>query len=328
MVFLSVLAQILLLVCGFVVLIKGADFFVDGASAVATHFKIPKILIGLTIVAFGTSAPEFAVSVQSLLRGEGDLVLGNVVGSNILNILLILGACALVHDLKVKRETATKEIPMLALLTVLLAALLADSLFDWQMVNAFTRNDGLVVVMFFAIFIYYLLGVAKQSRTKKDMSDDEKVVSLSKALLFTVGGIIAIVCGSQWVVSSASALAAIIGASEAMIGLTVVALGTSLPELVTGLTATRKGEYDLALGNVVGSNIFNIGVVLGLPVALFGGIYSFAISYVDLLVMIVAALLLLTFALNDRKISRREGAIFLVLFVIYYAYTIWNGLSV
>ena len=316
------LLNIILLVVGFVILIKGADVFVDGASSVASNFKVSKMLIGLTIVAFGTSAPEFAVSVKSLLSGSGDIVLGNVIGSNILNILLILGCAAMFHSLNVKNNTVRKELPITMLITGLFAVLLSDHVFDSKLTNSFTRGDGIVLLLFFLVFIYYLISMMrKKIDTEEDSSD---TMSLPKSIIFTVLGIVAIVVGSNFVVDSASFIASALGVSERMIGLTIIALGTSLPELVTSITATRKGEYDIAIGNVVGSNIFNIGVVIGIPVALLGGIGTISFSYIDVIVMLVASVLLFFFSHNDYKISKKEGIVFLLLFVVYYSYVIFG----
>lgn len=316
------IVYIALLIIGFIVLIKGADIFVDGASSVAGNFKVSKMLIGLTIVAFGTSAPEFAVSVKSLLSGSGDMVLGNVIGSNILNILLILGVSSMFHSLKVKDNTVKKELPIILLMTAIFIVLLSDRLFDKGFNNTFTRSDGIVIILFFLVFVYYLI---KMARNKIDKSQDEKYMSMKKAILFTILGIAGIIIGSNLVVENASAIARTIGISESMVALTIVALGTSLPELVTSITATRKGEYDIAIGNVVGSNIFNIGMVIGAPIALFGGIQQFSINYIDLITMIVSAFLLFIFSYNDRKISKFEGSIFLIMFIVYYGYVIYRG---
>lgn len=312
--------NLILLVVGFIILIKGADLFVDGASAVAGNFKISKMLIGLTIVAFGTSAPEFAVSIKSLLSGSGDIVLGNVVGSNILNILLILGVSACVHTLTVKNNTVKKELPITLLISSLLVVLLSDNLFDNNMVNMFTRGDGFTLLLFFLVFIYYLISMMR-NKTEDDVQDD--IMKLPKAIGLTIIGIVGIVLGSNFVVDSASYIADVLGVSERMIGLTIVALGTSLPELVTSVIATKKGEYDIAIGNVVGSNIFNIGIVIGLPVALFGTIPNVTYNIVDLAMMLASAALLFIFSYNDYKIKKNEGIIFLVLFVLYYSYVIF-----
>lgn len=311
--------NIILLIIGFVILIKGADLFVDGASNIALNFKVSKMLIGLTIVAFGTSAPEFAVSVKGLLSGSFDIVLGNVIGSNILNILLILGVAAMIHPLVVKSNTVKKELPITLLITSLFAVLLSDNLFDKSMSNNFTRGDGIVLILFFLVFIYYLINLM---RNKVEDSTDEKVLSLPKSFLYTFIGLVMIILGSNSVVDSASYLAKAFGVSERIISLTIIALGTSLPELVTSVMATKKGEYDIAIGNAVGSNIFNIGIVIGLPVTILGGISKIAFSYIDLIVMVVTALMLYLFSKNDYKISKREGLSFLILFVVYYSYVI------
>lgn len=313
------LLQIILLIVGFVVLIKGADFFVDGASSTAQNFKVSKMLIGLTIVAFGTSAPEFAVSIKALLSGNGDMVLGNVIGSNILNILLILGVSATIHSLTVKNNTVKKELPITLLITSLFVVLLSDHFFDTSLPNSFTRSDGVVLLLFFLVFIYYLISMM---RKKVDVEEEAPKMSLLKAMAFTGIGLIAIVVGSNFVVDSASFIAKELGVSERMISLTIIALGTSLPELVTSVMATKKGEYDIAIGNVVGSNIFNIGIVIGLPITMFGGISRIAFSYIDLIAMFIAAFLLFLFSFRDYKISRNEGVLFLILFVIYYSYVI------
>ncbi len=315
------LLNIIFLVVGFVVLIKGADYFVDGASGIAGNFKVSKMLIGLTIVAFGTSAPEFAVSVKSLFSNSGDMVLGNVIGSNILNILLILGAASLVHPLSVKNNTVKKELPITLMITCAFAVLLSDNLFANNMGNSFPRGDGLVLILFFGVFMYYLISMTRNKVTEEE---DSSFPSMKKSILLTIIGLLGIVLGSNFVVDGASGLAKIIGISERMISLTIVALGTSLPELVTSVTATKKGEYDIAIGNVVGSNIFNIGVVIGIPITLFGGIASINFSYIDIAVMIFSALLLFIFSFNDRKISKIEGVTFLLTFIIYYSYVIFG----
>lgn len=311
--------NIILLVFGFVILIKGADFFVDGASGIAANFKVPKMLIGLTIVAFGTSAPELAVSIKSILSGSGDIVLGNVIGSNILNILLILGCSSMVHSLIVKSNTVKKELPITLLLTTLFGVLLSDSIFDKGIKNSFTRSDGITLLLFFLVFIYYLISM---SRKKENIEEEGETLSLPKSIIFTLVGLVGIVLGSNFVVDSAVFLASALGVSERMISLTIIALGTSLPELVTSVTATKKAEYDIAIGNVVGSNIFNIGVVIGVPIALFGGIGSINFSYIDLIVMLSSAILLFMFSFRDYKISKKEGIVFLIVFIVYYSYVI------
>lgn len=311
--------QIVLLIIGFVVLIKGADIFVDGASSIALNLKLSKMLIGLTIVAFGTSAPEFAVSVKSILSGNADMLLGNVIGSNILNILLIIGVCSLIKPILVKSNTVKKEIPIVMLISGLLFFLAKDDLFV-PGVNEISRNDGFIILLFFTIFIYYLISIMRNKKDEDSIEDAK--FGIGKSILFTIFGIVCIVIGSNVVVDSASKIATILGVSQRMIALTVVAFGTSLPELVTSIVSIRKGEQEILVGNIVGSNVFNIGVVLGVPVALFGGIPAIGFSMIDLIAMIVAAVLLFAFSLKDRKIDKFEGIIMLVIFIVYYTFVI------
>ena len=315
--------NIILLIVGFIILIKGADIFVDGAASIAGNFKVSKMLIGLTIVAFGTSAPEFAVSVKSLLSGNGDMILGNVIGSNILNIVLILGVSSMFHSLTVKNNTVKKELPITILITTLFSVLIFDNLFDKKFTNELTRSDGIVLLLFFMVFIYYLIRMA---RNKIDEDQEEVYIPILKAIAFTIVGIISIIFGSNMVVDNASRIAIHLGISEKMVALTIIALGTSLPELVTSITATRKGEYDIAIGNVVGSNIFNIGVVVGIPITLFGGISRITFNYIDIIVMLLSAVLLFVFAFNDKKITKKEGMVFLLVFILYYSYVVYSGI--
>ena len=322
----GLLINLALLLIGFVFLIKGADIFVDGASDTARKFRVPKMLIGLTIVSFGTSAPELAVSIQSILSGKGDILLGNVVGSNVLNILLILGVASLVGSLRVNTATVKKEIPVLVLITLAFAALLSDKIFGLAE-NIFTRQDGVVLLLFFCIFIYYLIGMARKKDTNEEENKDEKPVKLVKALLMIVIGLFGIVLGSDFVVKGASEIAATFGVSQRIISLTIVALGTSLPELVTSVIATKKGEYDIAIGNIVGSNIFNIGIVAGLPVAIFGGVGGGAFSYIDIIALIISAVVLFFFARHGGRIGYKKGIIFLLMFVVYYGYVMMGSFA-
>lgn len=318
------IVYIFLLILGFVLLIKGADIFVDGASSLAENFKVPKMVIALTIVAFGTSAPELAVSIQAILAGSSDIVLGNVVGSNILNILLILGTASLFGAMGVKDNTVHKEIPLTILISILLMALAFDNMFDKSVSNVITRTDGLVILLFFAIFIYYLFSVMK-NRDKNEKSNPKYNIPLS--LLFLGLGLGGIILGSNFVVDNASAIAKVLGVSDKMIALTVVALGTSLPELVTSVQAARKGETDIAIGNIIGSNIFNIGVVIGIPAFFVGDITVGAFNYIDMFAMIGSAVLLFILTFKQHKVDRREGIIMLLMFLAYYSYVIVGGLK-
>ena len=313
--------SILLLVVGFVLLIKGADIFVDGASSTALNLKVSKMVIGLTIVAFGTSAPELAVSIKALLSGSSDIVLGNVVGSNILNILLILGISSLFSSMVVKDNTVKKEIPLTILFSVLLTVLSFDNIFDKNVENVITRTDGFVILIFFIVFIYYLASIAKNNKEE----NEEAPYKIGKSLLFVLIGLVGIVAGSNLVVDNASAIAKALNVSEKMISLTIVAFGTSLPELVTSVQAARKHENDIAIGNIIGSNIFNIGIVIGLPCALIGNINVGTFNYIDMFTMVGAAILLFLLTFKKRKLDKGEGLIMLLIFIVYYGYVIIGG---
>ena len=310
------LLNILLLIIGFILLIKGADFFVDGASSTAQNFKVSKMLIGLTIIAFGTSSPEFAVSMQSLAKGSTDMLLGNVIGSNILNILLILGVASVIHPIKIRDNTVKKELPLCMLISTLLVVLFLDIKLADGIVNQITRSDAIVILLFFTIFIYYLITLARQ---KRDSNQDEKPpFKLGKSLILVVIGLISIILGSNMVVNNASSIATKLGLSERIIALTIIAFGTSLPELVTTIVSSRKGEQDLLLGNIIGSNIFNACVVLGIPVALYGTITPTSFNYIDLIALIFSSFLLFVFAETKRTITRFEGLAMLFIFLAYY----------
>ena len=307
--------NILLLILGFVLLIKGADVFVDGASSTAQNFKVSKMLIGLTIVAFGTSAPEFAVSMSAISKGSTDMVLGNVIGSNIMNILLILGVAAVIKPLTISDNTVKKELPLTMLISTLLVVLFLDIKLGNGAINQISKADGIVILLFFSIFLYYLITLAKQ---KKNEKEEKPQFKLGKSLLFVVIGLVGIIAGSNLVVNNASSIATSLGISERVISLTIIAFGTSLPELVTTIMSAKKGEQDILVGNVIGSNIFNICVVLGIPVAIFGGITPGSFQLIDLVMLVGSALLLFIFAETSKKINRIEGILMLLAFFIYY----------
>ena len=317
------IVYILLLVVGFILLIKGADIFVDGSSSLAENFKVPKMVIALTIVAFGTSAPELAVSTQAILSSNSDIVLGNVVGSNILNILLILGLSSMFSKMRVKDNTVHKEIPITILMSTLLLAVSFDNMFDKSAKNIISRTDGLIIILFFSIFIYYLFSVMKN---RKKEEQDKPKYNVLISILFLLIGLAGIVIGSKFVVDNASNIARVLGISDKMIALTIVALGTSLPELVTSIEAARKGENDIAIGNVIGSNIFNVGVVIGIPTLFVGNIVVGTFNYIDMFTMIGSAILLFILTYKDKVISKKEGIIMLTIFVAYYTYVILGGI--
>ena len=323
----DIILQIIILVVGFVLLIKGADWLVSGASSTALNFKIPKMLIGLTIVAFGTGAPELAVSISSLMSGNTDMLLGNVVGSNILNILLLIGIGALIRPIAVKRASIRKELILLIVSTLALVVLFLDTLINGASTNSITRADALIFVLLFGVFLFFIAQSTRKNRKEKRRRAEKPQYTLGKSLLLVVVGLAGIVAGSQFVVNSASAIATAIGISDRIIALTIVAFGTSLPELITTITAAKRGEHELLVGNIIGSNIFNICIVLGLPVLIFGTIVPESFEVVDLIAMVVAVFALYFMTLKDRKITRIEGLLMLVIFATYYSYILYGALA-
>ena len=315
----------ILLIIGFVLLIKGADFFVDGSSSVAKILKVPTIIIGLTVVAFGTSMPELSVSVTAALRGSNDLAVSNVLGSNIFNLLVVLGCCALVKPVAAKWSLLKKEFPFSILITVIL--LLVDS--DFSIMKVLDGNQGFVLgrwagLLFLILFVLYIYATVKsalRSRAEaKDMEEEEyKTMSPLKSGIYIVIGLIGIVWGGNLVVDSASNIALTFGWSQTFIGLTIVALGTSLPELVTSVVAAKKGENDLAVGNVVGSNIFNILLILGVS-SFITPITLDVTAVYDTIILIIASIVVYVSAISKREIQRKEGILFLVCYVAFFLY--------
>lgn len=322
----ELILPILLLIVGFVLLIKGADWLVDGASSIATHFKVSKTLIGLTIIAFGTSAPELAVSISSLANGSTDMLLGNVIGSNVINVLLLIGIGALICPIKVNKETIRKEIPILLLISTALVVLFLDMSLNGASNNTITRGDAIVCLLFFAIFLYYLIAMAFRNREASAKKKEKPKYKMGIACIMTVIGLIGLVGGSQLVVNNATEIAHNLGVSDRIIALTIIALGTSLPELVTTIIAAKKKETDLIVGNIIGSNIFNICIVMGLPVAIFGSITPASFQMVDIVMLVLSALLLFIMTRRDEKVTRREGALMLLVFLVYYGYIVYEGL--
>ena len=322
----EIVLQIFLLVVGFVLLIKGADWLISGASSAAASFKVSKQLIGLTIVAFGTGAPELAVSISSLASGNTDMLLGNVIGSNILNIMLLIGIAAAIRPIKINKNTISKELPLLLLISTVLIVLFLDTSIIGSISNSIDRGDALICILFFAIFLYYIFSMARSNRKEKKKVEKPKY-KLGIAMLLVVTGLVGVVLGSQLVANSASTIAAEIGVSDRIIALTVVAFGTSLPELVTTITAARRGENELLVGNIIGSNIFNICIVLGIPVAIFGSITPESFELLDLVMLIGSAIILWLVAKTDTTITRKEGVLMLAIFTIYYSYIIYGALA-
>ena len=310
----EMIIQLALLAVGFVLLVKGADWFVDGAASIAEKLGIPQLVIGLTIVALGTSAPEAAVSLTAAFHGNADITIGNVVGSNILNILIILGLAAVICPMKVARLTAFVDIPVTIVITLLLLLLGYD--------GTVSRLDAGILLLFFIAYLSYLFTMTKKGLIVGESEEEgAKIQSVPKALLFTVVGLALIIVGSSLAVDAASAIATMLGLSERFIGLTIVALGTSLPELFTSVAAAIKKNPDLAIGNIVGSNIFNILFIVGLSGLVIPVPFVSAFRF-DTLIATAATVLLFVLTLPTKRLGRVAGIIMLAGYVAYFA-MIW-----
>lgn len=303
--------QIVILIIGFILLMKGADFFVDGACAIAKRFGISEMVIGLTIVAMGTSLPEAAVSLAAAWKGNADISVGNVVGSNILNILIILGITSVITELMIQKNTIRYEMPFLILITAVLLFMGMD--------GEIAFYEGIILWILFLVYLGYLFKISKSETTDRIEIENKQGMSVLKSIVFTLIGLVMIIAGSDFAVDAASAIARIIGLSERFIGLTIVALGTSLPELVTSVTAARKGSADIAIGNIVGSNIFNILFVLGTTALIIS--VPFQIHFrVDTMIAIGAAVLLWICSMRNCRLGRKAGAVMLLTYAGYFVY--------
>ncbi|MBE6495995.1 MAG: calcium/sodium antiporter [Methanobrevibacter thaueri] len=311
----GIIIQVVLLLVGFVFLIKGSDFFVDGASSIASLLKIPTIIVGLTIVAFGTSAPEAAVSITSSLVGNNAMAVSNVIGSNLFNMLMVIGIAALLSNLLMEKSVLEKDLPFLVGITALWAIFI---FIGWDINNI----EGIILLIILLAYVYYLIRSARKS---KDANEVEKPkLSLPKSIIFIVVGLAGIIIGGDFVVDSASAIAMALGMSETLVGLTIVAIGTSLPELVTSITALRKGENQLVIGNVIGSNIFNILFVLGASSAI-SSIPLNPSMIIDVIFMIAVTILCFIFGKTQDKYDKKEGIILIALFILYMAFAIMRN---
>lgn len=309
----TVVLDLFILILGFLLLVKGADYFVDGAAGIADKLKIPQIVIGLTIVAFGTSAPEAAISISAALHGSAAISIGNILGSNILNIMLILGITACIREIPVDRGTVRIDLPFATGISVLLVIL-------GSVLGKLNFICGIILLTLLALYFVHLLKVSKEKR-QESKSEDEPVHKTLTLVLFTVFGLAAVVIGSQLTVDSATSLARTIGISERIIALTIIAFGTSLPELITSVSAARKGKSDIAVGNIVGSNIFNILFVLG-TASLIEPIPFSGEFILDGIIASAASLLLLLFVFRSKKLTRPAGIAMLLLYAVYFVFMI------
>lgn len=309
--------NIVILIVSLFLIIKASDFFVDAATSIAESFKIPKMVIALTIAAFCTCAPELAISFNSISSGNADMTLANVIGSCIVNILLIIGVSAIVSPIKLRERTIKRELPLLVVITTAFFFLINDSFFKPTATNALSRADGIMLIMWFIAFCLYVCYIAKKSR---DESLNEPKYNKKQSILRIIISLIVIIITSDLIVDSAVYIAEFLNISQKIISMTIIVIGTSLPELTITVLSAKKGEFDMAIGNIIGTNIFNICVVLGLPITIFGTVSSPAFNLVDLVIVLLAALLLFIFGRTDRKLTRREGIIMLITVIVYYLY--------
>lgn len=315
--FQSVPFAVVLLIIGFAFLVKGADAFVEGSSSIAKHFQVPSLIIGMTIVAMGTSLPETAVSVTASIAGSNALAVSNAVGSNIFNLMVVIGVCAVLTPVAVQKSSLKIDIPFSIVCALLLLVLGHDRMM-------LTRVNGLILIVLFAFFILYMIRSAQHSMNNEDSefaaeAADMKVMSVPKSLIFIVVGIAGITLGSDWVVDGAKTIASAFGISENLIGLTIVAFGTSLPELMTSIVAARKNEVDMALGNAVGSNIFNILMVLGIASAL-SPIAFIRDNIIDIIILVGFSFIVWLMAWTKHRLDKIEGLAMILLYAGYVVY--------
>ncbi|GIX42509.1 MAG: K+-dependent Na+/Ca+ exchanger [Leptospiraceae bacterium] len=317
----------LLFLPGFYLLIKGADILVEGATSLARRLNVSDLVIGLTIVSIGTSAPELAVNINSSIKGQSDLAISNILGSNIANILLILGICAIIKNIFVKENTIWKEIPFSLLGSIVILIQANDVFFGANNSNYLSRNDGLVILAFFIIFIYYVFSIAKKDNIFED-EIPKKQLSLFMSFLYLILGLILLPLGSEWVVNGAVQIAKLFHLSEAFIGLTIVAVGTSLPELAASSVATYKGNTQIAIGNVVGSNIFNIFFILGISSCI-KPLHFTMENNIDALITVIVSFILFSFLFIGKRheLERNQGIMFVVLYIIYIIFRAYIGLQ-
>lgn len=308
----------ILLIIGFIFLIKGATYFVDGSSSIARRFGLSPMLIGLTIVAFGTSSPEGAVSIRAAIRGSNEIVVGNIIGSSLFNIILVIGVVAAIKQIKLKHKTIIKELPFLLLTSVVLLVISLDSYLQQQS-NTISRSDGLILVSFFLIFLYYIIEAALTSKEK--IKEDVVTMPLQKSILIALGGVTGILLGANWVVNSSTNIALKLGMSETLAGLTIVAVGTSLPELTTSIVAALKGESDIAIGNVIGSNVFNILLVLGITTIIKPIPVDSKVLF-DMIYLLLATIIVFFFSVTKKTITRIEGSLLVIAYIGYMVYII------
>lgn len=313
--------EYLLLLIGFILIVNFSDVLVDAASSIANSLKIPKVVIALTIVAFGTCAPEIAISFNSVIDNNGSMAIANVVGSCIINILLVIGLAAIISPIKVKNDTIKKEMPLLCLITLIFSILVLDSVAFSFLPNIVTRLDGVILLLLFMIFVVYLYNIVKEHKNK---NREKPLYSIPKALFLLVISIVVVVYSSDLIVDNAIVIAESFGISHKIITMVVIVIGTSLPELTMTIRSAKKHEFDIALGNIIGTNIFNICIVLGLPVTIFGNVEILDFGIVDFIVLFASTIMLFIFSKTDKRLNKTEGIVMFLVFACYYAYVLFT----
>lgn len=312
--------EYLYLLLGFLIIIKASDVLVDSASSLAIKMKVPKMIIALTIVAFGTCTPELAISFQSIGAGNGSMALANVIGSCIVNVFLIVGIASFISPINIKNQTIKREMPLLVLTTLGIVLLILNRIF-FVKTNVLNRLDGILLLLFFSLFIAYIVSAVKNKKISKNQAMMK--YSPLRALIYLIVSIVIITLSSDIVVDNAIIIANNLGISQKIITLVVIVIGTSFPELVMTVVAAKKNEFEMAIGNIIGTNIFNICVVLGLPITIIGKLTIVDFNMIDLIFLFLSSFMLFIFARSDKKISKLEGILMILLFLTYYVYVIF-----
>ena len=314
----------ILLMIGLVTLVKASDVFVDSASSLAAHLRVPKMLVALTVAAFGTCAPELAISFKSMATGNYDMTLANVIGSSVVNILLVIGIASIISPISVKEQTVKNELPILLAITFAFFIALNDTVFGAAK-NGLSQIDAIILIIMFAFFLLYLFASVhfdKNHKRRKHQRRRHAKYTLSRSLIYILLTLALIALASDIAVDNAVALAKELHISQKIIAMTVIVIGTSLPELIMTVNASRKGEHDLAVGNIIGTNIFNICIVLGLPTLIFGGFVSTSFNIIDTLVVLLAATMYYLCSRSSKKLTRIEGIMMVMIFAAYYTYVL------
>lgn len=309
--------EVIFLILGFLIIIKSSDILVDCASSLAIRCKIPKMLIALTIVAFGTCAPEIAISFQSVASKNGTMAFANVVGSCIINTFLIIGLAALVRPIRVRHATIKKELPILLIITTGFCVLMLDSLFNPLTPNTFSRADGIILILLFLMFVAYIIQLSRR-KSEDEEEQKPKYKNIFLIIFLLIGSIACITLSSDVIVDNAVLLAEKLNVSEKIITMVLIVIGTSLPEMVMTITSAKKKEFDMAIGNIIGTNIFNICIVLGLPIAIFGDLVLDSFNLADIMTVFLTSFLLYIFARSERLVSKKEGIVMLAIVIAYY----------